>query len=115
MAFDSAGEAIGNIARVACFTLLILGVLILIIALPMSIRRRALLARAERLGIWLEGGPGDTIGRAIIRCTASSVEGVQAERQYLARQRGPEGQAWRVVHQATLARDGRHYDALTIG
>jgi hypothetical protein len=24
-------------------------------------------------------------------------------------------QAWRVVHQATLTQDGRHYDALTIG
>ncbi len=140
MAFDSAGEAVGYFTGVACCTLLLVAVPVLIITLIVRSRGRTAPANVGTLpgaapgtpvawgeapgpqgppgasGIWYEGGPGDTIERAIIiRGAASSVEGVQAERQYLTRQYGPEGQAWRVVHQATLTRDGRHYDALTIG
>lgn len=65
--------------------------------------------------ITFEGGPGDTVERAIvIRGAGDGRLGVEAEYQYLARELGRRGVDWQLERQSLLMEDDRHYDEMRI-
>jgi hypothetical protein len=74
-----------------------------------------LLAGRKRRGITFEGGPGDTIERAvIIRGAPNEALGVQAEYVYLAREFGRPRVDWELVGQGLTEHGDRAYDEMHI-
>jgi len=66
-------------------------------------------------GIAFEGGPGDTVERAIvIRGAGNDCLGVEAEYQYLVREFGRRGVYWQLERQSLLTVDDRRYDEMRI-
>jgi hypothetical protein len=73
------------------------------------------LKRVKRGGITFEGGPGDTVERAvIIRGAANHVAGVAAEYQHLAEKFGRRGVDWQLKTQTLLEQGGHRYDEMHI-
>jgi len=69
----------------------------------------------KRLSITFEGGPGNTIERAvIIRGAPDEALGVEAEYAYLAQKFGRPGIDWELVGQGLLEPGHRKYDEMHI-
>ncbi len=73
------------------------------------------LKRKKKGGVTFEGGPGDTLERAVlIRGAASHNLGIQAEYQYLAEKFGQPGMDWLLETQALMERHNRYYDEMRV-
>ena len=69
----------------------------------------------KRRRITFEGGPGDTMERAImIRGAPDTALGVEAEYRYLAQRYGQPGRDWQFVGQGLLDSGDRVYDEIHI-
>jgi hypothetical protein len=75
----------------------------------------AFLKGKKRGGITFEGGPGDTMERAvIIRGVSDHALGVEAEYRYLAQLFGRPGRDWEPIGQELVESGDRYYDEMHV-